>query len=130
MNVTRFGLTAAALMTTGAFLYAQDPLARVKQEAAKVLPRIVEIRHQIHQNPELSNREEKTAALVAGYLKELGLRCRPASRSTGSSRSSRVAAPGASSPFARTLTRCPSPRRPTSRSRRRCARPISVRMSG
>jgi len=33
VSVTRVGLTAAALMTTGAFLYAQDPLARVKQGA-------------------------------------------------------------------------------------------------
>ena len=72
MKLTRVGLTAA-LLTTTALLHAQDPLARVKQEASKVLPRIVEIRHQIHQNPELSNREEKTAALVAGYLKALGL---------------------------------------------------------
>jgi amidohydrolase len=76
VRLTRFGLTAPTLitmLTTTALLHAQDPLARVKQEAAKVLPRIVEIRHQIHQNPELSNREEKTAALVAGYLKDLGL---------------------------------------------------------
>jgi amidohydrolase len=72
VKLTRLGLTAAMLTTT-ALLHAQDPLARVKQETAKVLPRIVEIRHQIHQNPELSNREEKTAALVAGYLKALGL---------------------------------------------------------
>ena len=38
------------MLTTTALLDAQDPLARVKQEAAKILPRIVEIRHQIHQN--------------------------------------------------------------------------------
>ena len=35
-----------------------------------------EIRHQIHQHPELSNREEKTAALVADYLRKLGLEVR------------------------------------------------------
>jgi amidohydrolase len=72
VRATRLGLTAAMLTTT-AVLHAQDPLARVQQEAAKILPRIVEIRHQIHQNPELSNREEKTSAFVAGYLKDLGL---------------------------------------------------------
>jgi amidohydrolase len=52
---------------------AQDPLARIDKEAARVAPSIVEIRHQIHQNPELSNREEKTSALVADYLRKLGL---------------------------------------------------------
>jgi len=50
-----------------------DWLARIEPEARRVEPRIIEIRHQIHQNPELSNREEKTAALVAGYLRDLGL---------------------------------------------------------
>ncbi len=34
---------------------------------------MTEIRHRIHQNPELSNREEKTAALIAEYLQRLGL---------------------------------------------------------
>ena len=52
---------------------AQDPLARIDKETARVAPSIVEIRHQLHQNPELSNREEKTSALVADYLRKLGL---------------------------------------------------------
>lgn len=39
-------------------------------------PAVTELRHQIHQNPELSNREEKTAALVADYLRKLGLEVR------------------------------------------------------
>jgi amidohydrolase len=56
-----------------AVLAAQDPLPRVEQETAKVSPAVTEIRHQIHQNPELSNREERTAALIADYLRKLGL---------------------------------------------------------
>lgn len=52
---------------------AQDWLARINTEAAKVEPQIVEIRHDIHQHPELSNREERTSALVAAYLRKLGL---------------------------------------------------------
>ena len=35
-------------------------------------PDIVDIRHQIHAHPELSNREFGTAKLVAGKLKTLG----------------------------------------------------------
>jgi amidohydrolase len=54
-------------------LAAQDPLARIDQEATKAAPAITEIRHRIHQNPELSNREEQTAALIADYLRKLGL---------------------------------------------------------
>lgn len=64
---------ALILSLTTATLSAQDPLARVERETAKVVPAMTEIRHQIHQNPELSNREEKTAALIADYLRKLGL---------------------------------------------------------
>jgi amidohydrolase len=53
--------------------FSQDWLARINAEAAKVEPQIVEIRHDIHQHPELSNREERTSALVAAYLRKLGL---------------------------------------------------------
>ncbi|MGB2398171.1 MAG: amidohydrolase [Flavobacteriaceae bacterium] len=35
--------------------------------------KVIEWRHQIHQNPELSNREFKTAAKVAQYLRDLGI---------------------------------------------------------
>ena len=47
--------------------------ARVDQEARKVSSQLVEVRHQLHQNPELSNREAKTAELVAAHLRSLGL---------------------------------------------------------
>jgi amidohydrolase len=67
----RFVLSAVCLAATP--VGAQDWLARIEPEARRVESRIVEIRHQIHQNPELSNREEKTAALVAAYLRDLGL---------------------------------------------------------
>jgi amidohydrolase len=54
-------------------LAAQDPLARIDQETTKAAPAVTVIRHQIHQNPELSNREEQTAAVIADYLRKLGL---------------------------------------------------------
>ena len=73
--------TSAARLTTsflfaiviGAAVSAQEPLTRIDQETEKITPAIIQIRHQIHQNPELSNREEKTAALIADYLDKLGL---------------------------------------------------------
>jgi amidohydrolase len=64
---------AFALWILPVVLTAQDPMARIEQETTKVTPVVIEIRHQLHQNPELSNREEKTAALVADYLRKLGL---------------------------------------------------------
>ena len=70
-NAVRASVPLAVVMS--AVLSAQAPVARVEQETAKVTPAVTEIRHQIHQNPELSNREEKTAALIADYLKKLGL---------------------------------------------------------
>ncbi len=41
--------------------------------AQQVLPQVVAWRHDIHQHPELGNRELRTAALVARELKRLGL---------------------------------------------------------
>src|SRR4029078_7103159 len=73
MNVTPFRMIGPLAMMMSVVLSAQDQLARVEQEAAKVAPAVIDTRHQLHQNPELSNREEKTAALIADYLRKLGL---------------------------------------------------------
>jgi len=45
---------------------------RIDAEVQRVLPEIVQIRHEIHANPELGNREFETAALVSEYLRRLG----------------------------------------------------------
>lgn len=75
-------LLPIAFVLTAA-LSAQDPVSRVEQETAKVTPAVTEIRHRIHQNPELSNREEKTAALIADYLRKLGLEVQTGVAHTG-----------------------------------------------
>jgi amidohydrolase len=56
---------------------------RIDAEVARVLPRIVEARHRIHQNPELGNREFETARLVAAHLRELGFEVDTAVAHTG-----------------------------------------------
>src|SRR5436305_1341028 len=38
-----------------------------------ILPELVETRHHLHQNPELSDHEENTAAFVANRLRAIGL---------------------------------------------------------
>jgi amidohydrolase len=49
----------------------------------KVSARAIEIRHDIHQNPELSNREVRTAELVAKELRSLGLQVKTGIARTG-----------------------------------------------
>jgi amidohydrolase len=81
--LTIIKLIPFAAIAVTATLVAQDPVARVDQETARLTPALTEIRHQIHQNPELSNREEKTAALVADYLRKLGLEVQTGIARTG-----------------------------------------------
>ena len=52
---------------------AEDWTPRIRQAIAEVEGEIIELRRRIHQYPELSNREEQTAALVANHLRKLGL---------------------------------------------------------
>jgi len=48
----------------------KDPIDKV---ISKNLSTIIELRHQIHQYPELGNREFKTAKLVADHLRSVGI---------------------------------------------------------
>jgi len=45
----------------------------VDQLISDVEPKVIEWRRHFHENPELSNREFKTAAKIAEYLTSLGL---------------------------------------------------------
>jgi amidohydrolase len=47
--------------------------ADIKSQVAEIESKVVKWRHHLHQNPELSNREFKTAEMVATHLKSLGL---------------------------------------------------------
>jgi amidohydrolase len=54
-------------------LVAQTGDRDVAAAVDRFAPAMIEIRHQIHQHPELSNREFETAKLVADYLRSLNL---------------------------------------------------------
>jgi amidohydrolase len=56
---------------------------RIDREVERLAPQIVDIRHRIHQNPELGYRETATAALVAEHLRGLGLEVRTGVGKTG-----------------------------------------------
>ncbi|MEG4330244.1 M20 family metallopeptidase, partial [Microcoleus sp. herbarium5] len=49
-------------------------LPRIKEIAATLAPRLIEIRRHIHSHPELSGQEYQTAAYVAGVLASSGVR--------------------------------------------------------
>ncbi|MDX1332457.1 MAG: amidohydrolase, partial [Robiginitalea sp.] len=49
----------------------------------KVAPKVIEWRRDIHQNPELSNREFKTAEKIANHLKSLGMEVQTGVAHTG-----------------------------------------------
>ncbi len=60
-------LLAAVLSGSGGTL-----AQRVAREVAAIGPKLVETRRDFHMHPELSNREERTARVIAARLKELG----------------------------------------------------------
>lgn len=72
-------LALALAVVSSASVHAADAAERVQAE----LPQVTAWRREIHQHPELSNRETRTAALVAAQLKKLGLEVRTGIAHTG-----------------------------------------------
>ena len=62
---------------------AQDMSALINASATKIMPKLVEWRRHLHQYPELSNREFKTAKYVENHLKTLGLEVKTGVAKTG-----------------------------------------------
>jgi amidohydrolase len=81
--VIAFAWTLPVTSQTAAQKAGSGLAQRIDQEAQRVTPQIVELRHRIHQNPELSNRESQTAELVAAHLRSLGLEPRTGLAKTG-----------------------------------------------
>ena len=70
-----------ALLASGAF--AADLRADFDRIADQIEPKVIEWRHDIHQNPELGNREFRTAEKVATHLRALGLEVQTGVAHTG-----------------------------------------------
>ena len=62
------------------FLHAQMPTTKALEKLEK---KVIEWRHDIHQNPELSNREFRTAKKVADHLRSLGMEVQTGVAHTG-----------------------------------------------
>ena len=74
---------AGAVLTAPVSLIAQMQDAEVRTATERVTPGLTKIRHDLHRHPELSNREIRTAALVARELRRLGLEVRTGVAKTG-----------------------------------------------
>ncbi len=62
---------------------AKDLSAEIAAAADKINPQVIKWRRHFHEHPELSNREFKTAEMVAGHLRRLGLEVRTGVAKTG-----------------------------------------------
>ena len=77
-------LQVIALISAGPLLAQSSRLdAEVDRRAAQVNGKVVAWRRDIHANPELSNRETRTAELVAQHLRSLGIEVRTGIAHTG-----------------------------------------------
>lgn len=62
-----------ALFLSAMQLNAQSKEAQIQASVKEIEQKVIEWRRDIHQNPELGNREVRTAALVARHLETLGI---------------------------------------------------------
>ncbi|WP_343702480.1 amidohydrolase [Chitinophaga sp.] len=76
-------LTTFALACLSLSLQAQDLQAQISQKASAILPEVIKWRRYLHQHPELSNREFKTAEYVAAHLRSLGISVQTGVAKTG-----------------------------------------------
>lgn len=80
-------LTAALTLLPPSFATAQEGPGRLAPDidalVEEVMPRVVAWRRDIHAHPELSNREFRTAGLVADHLESLGMEVRTEVAHTG-----------------------------------------------
>jgi len=73
----------AGLVVHATAAAAQSGDAEVARATERLTPHLVEVRHDLHQHPELSNRETRTGTFVAGELRRLGLEVRTGVARTG-----------------------------------------------
>lgn len=74
-------LLIAAMLFSGCFAIAQGP--DLQKDYSSIESKVIEWRRDIHQNPELGNREFKTAEKIAKHLKSLGMEVQTGVAHTG-----------------------------------------------
>jgi amidohydrolase len=84
--IRRLSLALLTAVTVVPMLPAQTPSAfeaEIRKRTRDVLPQVVAWRRDLHEHPELGNRETRTAALVAAHLRSLGMEVRTGVATTG-----------------------------------------------
>ena len=76
LSIALFAALTANIAHAADVNWVDPAVAQVNQE-------VIDVRHTLHQNPELGNTELKTAALVADHLKALGIEVRTQVGKTG-----------------------------------------------
>jgi hypothetical protein len=82
-RLTRLNIAFVATLLSGATAFAQDLGTPLDAAITTLEPRVIEWRRDLHQNPELSNREFRTSKIVAEHLKRLGLEVQTGIAKTG-----------------------------------------------
>ena len=83
MKKFHYFLFLLAIATSGVSQVNPKLQAKVDQMVTSIEPKIVEWRRDLHQHPELSNRETRTAAKIAEHLKSLGIEVQTGIAKTG-----------------------------------------------
>jgi amidohydrolase len=79
-----FSIILTVLVTISGFAQKTDKIkSQIDELASEVEPTVIEWRHHLHQYPELSNREFKTAAFIAEKLQSFGLEVQTGIAHTG-----------------------------------------------
>jgi len=81
--MNKFVSLAMLIGLCSANVFGLDMSREIDAATAKIMPKLVEWRRHIHQYPELSNREVKTAKYVEDHLRKLGLEVRTGIAKTG-----------------------------------------------
>ena len=73
-SLTILACAAGSLLPLSTLSAAESINAKVDAALQSLQPKIIEWRRDLHQNPELSNREFRTSKIVAEHLRSLGLK--------------------------------------------------------
>ena len=81
LRATRLAAAILAMVSTAGF--AADIHTELDRLADQLEPKVIEWRHDIHEHPELGNREVRTSGIVAEHLKALGFEVQTGVAHTG-----------------------------------------------
>ncbi|HNP32865.1 MAG TPA: amidohydrolase [Flavobacterium sp.] len=73
MKISRFSLLLLLFCASGIYAQKSNYSTLINNAVDKIESKVIAWRHDIHENPELGNREVRTAALIAKHLQSLGI---------------------------------------------------------